>query len=93
MYIIKISFFFLLIACVSSKLSAQDTLNESVPDTLRFHKVVSGHEAAIESLTFSRNGAFFATGSWDRKARLYSVDMLKNYTFLREFAIHQSAIT
>lgn len=89
----KVSLIFLLITCVSSTLSAQDTLSASVPDTLRFHRIVSGHDAAVESLTFSRNGAFFATGSWDRKTRLYAVDTLKNYTFLREFAIHQSAIT
>ena len=84
---------FSLFVGITSVLNAQDTLGVSAPDTLRFHKVVSGHDAAVESLTFSNDGAFFATGSWDRKARLYSVDTLKNYTFLREFSKHQAAIT
>jgi WD40 repeat protein len=89
----KISIIFSLFVGITSVLNAQDTLRVSAPDTLRFHKVVSGHDAAVESLTFSQNGAFFATGSWDRKARLYAVDTLKNYTFLREFSKHQAAIT
>ncbi len=89
----KISIIFSLFVGITSVLNAQDTLGVSAPDTLRFHKVISGHDAAVESLTFSNDGAFFATGSWDRKARLYAVDTLKNYTFLREFSKHQAAIT
>lgn len=89
----KIRILFTLFIATTSVLSAQDTLGITVPDTLRFHKVVPGHDAAVESLTFSENGDFFATGSWDRKARVYAVDTLKNFTFLREFSKHQAAIT
>ena len=67
----------------SVALYAQETAPVDVHDTLRFHKYLDGHNAAVESLTYSRDGAYFATGSWDRKARLYSLDSLKNYSFLR----------
>lgn len=54
----KISIIFSLFVGITSVLNAQDTLGVSAPDTLRFHKVISGHDAAVESLTFSNDGAF-----------------------------------
>ena len=72
---------------------AQEIAPIVLNDTLRFHKNLEGHNGAIESLTFSRDGSYFATGSWDRTARLYKVDSLKNYSFYREFSMHHAAIT
>ena len=74
-------------------LRAQETTLVNLNDTLKFHRILEGHKSAIESLTFSKDGTLLATGSWDRKVRVYGVDSLKNYTFQREFDIHQAAIT
>lgn len=89
----KITFLSTIFFLGSVSLYAQEAAPVEVHDTLRFHKYLDGHNAAVESLTYSRDGAYFATGSWDRKARLYRVDSLKNYSFLREFSMHQAAIT
>ena len=67
----------------SLSLQAQEAALVEVHDTLRFHKYLDGHNAAVESLTYSRDGTYFATGSWDRKARLYQVDSLNKYSFIR----------
>ena len=77
----------------SLSLQAQEAALVEVHDTLRFHKYLDGHNAAVESLTYSRDGSYFATCSWDRKARLYQVDSLNKYSFIREFSMHQAAIT
>lgn len=85
---------FLIICFLSTlHLKAQETAPTVLNDTLKFHRILEGHNAAIESLTFSKDGSLLATGSWDRKVRLYGVDSLKNYTFQREFDIHHAAIT
>ncbi len=89
----KITSFLTVLFLTASQLGAQDTLSASSHDTLLFHKVLGGHDAAVESLTYSKDGSLFATGSWDRKARLYRVDSLKNYSFLRSFDFHHAAIT
>lgn len=62
-------------------------------DTLKFHKLLDNHQGAVESVTYSHDGQYFATGSWDRLARLYRVDSLNQYTFLRDFKFHHAAIT
>ncbi len=85
--------------CYLGVLSAQKKTNPPATpavvyaDTLQFYKLLDNHKNAVESLTFSKDGTYFATGSWDRLARLYQVDSLNHFTFLREFKFHHAAIT
>lgn len=89
----KIKHLVLSFLAIPAFLLGQDTTNVARLDTLRFHRIIDKHQGAIESIAYSKDGSYFATGSWDRKARVYQVDSLKNYSFLREFKFHHAAIT
>ncbi len=68
------------------KLNAQDT-------AVNFSQNLTGHTAAVESVTYSKDGKYLATGSWDNTVRLYTVDTNGYPKFLRTISGHFGAVT
>ena len=67
-------------------LNAQDT-------AVNFSQNLTGHTAAVESVTYSKDGKYLATGSWDNTVRLYTVDTNGYPKFLRTISGHFGAVT
>ena len=89
----RISILLFIVFLFFNSAKAQESTELVLSDTLKFHKILEGHNGAVESLMYSRDGSYFATGSWDRNARIYKLDSLKNYVFFKEFSMHHAAIT
>ena len=68
------------------KLNAQDT-------AVNFSQNLTGHNAAVESVTYSKDGKYLATGSWDNTVRLYTVDTNGYPKYLRTISGHFGAVT
>ena len=84
---IKNTFLLLTILIVSVfNLNAQDT-------AVNFSQNLTGHTAAVESVTYSKDGKYLATGSWDNTVRLYTVDTNGYPKFLRTISGHFGAVT
>ena len=84
---IKNTFLLFTILIVSVfKLNAQDT-------AVNFSQNLTGHTAAVEAVTYSKDGKYLATGSWDNTVRLYTVDTNGYPKFLRTISGHFGAVT
>lgn len=68
------------------KLNAQDT-------AVNFSQNLTGHTAAVETVTYSKDGKYLATGSWDNTVRLYTIDTNGYPKFLRTIPGHFAAVT
>lgn len=65
---------------------AQDT-------AVNFSQNLSGHSAAVESVAYSKDGKYLASGSWDNSVRLYTVDTNGYPKYLRTLTGHMGAVT
>ena len=52
-----------------------------------------GHTSSTESLVISPDGKWVATGGWDRKILLYSIDTLGMFKLVKTFTGHNGAVT
>ena len=52
-----------------------------------------GHTSSTESLAISPDGKWLATGGWDRKILLYSIDTLGMFKLVKTFTGHNGAVT
>jgi len=52
-----------------------------------------GHTSSTESLAISPDGKWVATGGWDRKILLYSIDTLGMFKLVKTFTGHNGAVT
>lgn len=68
------------------QLAAQDT-------AVNFSQNLTGHTAAVESVAYSKDGKFLASGSWDNTVRLYTIDTNGYPKFLRTLTGHMGAVT
>lgn len=82
----KISLFVTLLILSVFKLNAQDT-------AVNFSQNLTGHTAAVETVTYSKDGKYLATGSWDNTVRLYTIDTNGYPKFLRTIPGHFAAVT
>jgi tricorn protease-like protein len=72
----------------SNGLSAQTT------DTVfSVQEKLMGHTSSTESLAISPDGKWVATGGWDRKILLYSIDTLGMFKLVKTFTGHNGAVT
>ena len=51
-----------------------------------------GHTSSTESLAISPDGKWLATGGWDRKILLYSIDTLGMFKLVKTFTGHNGAV-
>lgn len=52
-----------------------------------------GHTSSTESLAISPDGKWLATGGWDRKILLYSMDSMGGFKLAKTFSGHNGAVT
>ncbi len=85
---IKQLFLFFIAFCCSilNALAQQDTV-------VSFEQNIPGHTNAVETVTYSKDGKFLISGSWDNTARLYTVDTSGGITFSKSFTGHFAAVT
>jgi len=81
------SIFFVTALIMSAiQLIAQDT-------AVNFSQNLTGHAAAVESVAYSKDGKYLASGSWDNSVRLYTVDTNGYPKYLRTLTGHMGAVT
>lgn len=52
-----------------------------------------GHTSSTESMAISPDGNWLATGGWDRKILLYSIDSMGAIRYVKTFTGHNGAVT
>lgn len=65
----------------------------SAGDSITFRNVIKGHLAQVETFAISDDGTTLISGGWDNAVRIYQVDSMGTWEFVRDFRRHFGAIT
>ena len=62
-------------------------------DSITFRNVIKGHLAQVETFAISDDGKTLVSGGWDNAVRIYQIDSMGNWEYVRDFKRHFGAIT
>src|SRR5688572_16530261 len=57
-----------------------------------FKQKLTEHKGNVESVAYSTDGKYLATGSWDGNVNLYTIDSMGNANFKQAFSGHLGAV-